>query len=76
MLPDDFTEIHIIQLIAAEDQKVIEPMIKEVSNMLPDRIRGPLKPGGVGQGLFSRQHFHKATRKVVEFVRLRNMPVQ
>ena len=76
MLPDDFTEIHIIQLITAEDQKVIKPVIEKMPHMLPDRIRRPLIPGGVRQGLLRRQHLHKATREVVEFVRLRNMPVQ
>ena len=76
MLSDNFTEIHIVKLIAAEDQKVIEPVIEKVSHMLPHRIRRPLIPGRVRQGLFRRQHLHKAPREVVEFIRLRNMTVQ
>src|SRR5450756_993781 len=47
-----------------------------MDDVLAHRVRRSLVPRGVGQGLLGRQDLDKTARKMVEFVRLRHVPVQ
>src|SRR5262249_1214510 len=44
--------------------------------VLPHRVGGPLVPGRVAEGLLGGKNFDEAARKMIEFIRLRNVPMQ
>ena len=76
VLGDDVAEIHAIQLIAAQDQQVIEIVIEEMNQVFAHGVGGALIPGGVGKGLFGREDFDEAAGEMIELVGLRNVPMQ
>ena len=76
VLADDVAEIHPVQLIAAQDEQVIEIVREKVNEIFADGIRRALVPGRVGKRLLCREQFHEATGEMIELVGLRNMPVQ
>ena len=76
VLRKDVAKIHAVKLVAAEDQRVIEIVVQKMNEVLAHGVGGALIPGGVSEGLFRRQDFHEAAGEMVEFVRLRNVPVQ
>ena len=76
MLTDDPAKIHPIQLVAAEDEQVIEIVIEEVREIFPHGVGGTFIPRRVGERLPRREDFHEAARKEVEFIRARNVAVQ
>ena len=69
-------EIHPVELVAAQDQGVIEVRAAEVDQVLPHRVRGSLVPRGVGMALLRRQDLHKAWGEVVELERSVDVPVE
>ena len=69
-------EIHAIQLIAAQDQQVIEIVIQKVDQVLANGIGGALIPRGVGKGLFGGKNLDEAAGEMVELVGLRNVAMQ
>ena len=76
VLLDDLAEIHPIQLIAAQDQQVVEVMIQKVNEIFAHRVGRALIPRCVGVSLFGREDFHEAAGKMIELVRLRDVAVQ
>ena len=76
MLGDDIAEIHSVQLVPAQNEQVIPIVIAKMNRVLAHRVGGPLIPRSVGEGLFRRQHLDEPSRKMIELVRLRNVPVQ
>ncbi len=76
MLLDDGPEIHAIQLIAAEDQEIVEIVVQEMDQVFADGIGGALIPGGVGEGLLRGEDFDEAAGEMVELIGLRNMAVE
>ena len=76
VLVDDLAEIHAIQLVAAQDQQVIEIVIQKMDQVFAHGVGRALIPGGVGKGLFRREDFHEAAGEMVELVGLRNVAVQ
>ena len=76
MLLDHTLEIHPIQLVAAQDQQVIEVISEEVNQILAHGIGGALVPGSIRQGLLGGEDLDEAAGKQVKLVRLGNMPVQ
>ena len=69
-------KIHAIELVAAQNQQVFEIVVQEMDHVLAYRVSGALVPGYVVERLLGREDFDEATRKMVEFVRLGNVPVQ
>ena len=45
-------------------------------HVLPHRVGRALEPRGIGQRLLRGKNFHKTMREMIEFIRLRNMPMQ
>ena len=76
VLRDDGAKIHAIQLIAAQDDEVIEIVIQKVNQIFPHRVRRAFIPRRVVQRLLRRENFHEAARELVELIRPRNMAVQ
>jgi hypothetical protein len=70
------SEIHAVELVAAQDQRVIEIHISEVDEVLPHGIRGALVPRGVGVALLCRQDLDKAAAEMVELERPVHVPVE
>ncbi len=73
---DNPPEIHPVQLVAAQDQQMLERMVQDVNEVLPHRVRRSLVPRRVGKRLLRRQNLHKTAREMVELVRLGDVPVQ
>src|SRR5438045_3081238 len=76
VLRDQVAQVHAIQLVPTQDQHVIELIVHEVDEVFANGIRGSLIPGRVGEGLFSGKDFDETAREMVEFVRLRNVPME
>ena len=73
---DQLAEIHAVKLVAAENEQVLEVMGEEMEQVLAHGVGRALVPGGVGEGLFGGQDFHKSAGEMVEFVGLGNMAVE
>ena len=76
VLFDDLLEIHPVQLVAAQNQEVIEIVVEEVDQVFADGIGRALVPRGGGGGLLRGHDFHEAGGKLVELVRPRNVAVE
>ena len=76
MLGDDLAEIHPVELVAAQNEHVIERMIQKMNHVLAHGVGGALIPRGVRRRLFGGEDFHEAAAEVVELVGLRDVPVQ
>jgi len=63
-------KVHPIQLIAREDQHVVDARLFEVSQVLADRIGRPLIPVGSDKRLLSRENLDKSPVKAIEGIRL------
>ena len=64
MLP----EIHPVQLVAAQDEQVIEIVVEKVHEILAHGVGGAFIPGRVGERLLRGEDFHEAAGKLVEFI--------
>jgi hypothetical protein len=71
-----FLKIHPIQLVAAQDEQVIEIVVHEVDQVFAHGIRRAFIPRGVVERLLRRENFHEAGGKLVELVGPRNVAVQ
>jgi hypothetical protein len=67
--------VHPVQLVAAQNEQVIEMMVQKMNEIFSHGISGALVPGRVRKRLLRGQYFHEAAGKMIEFVRLRNVPV-
>jgi hypothetical protein len=75
LLRDDATEIHPVQLVAAEDQGVLEIVVEEVVMFLRTASAVPWYQE-VLEGSARRRGSHEAAGEVIELVRLGDVPVQ
>src|SRR5262245_38957333 len=73
---EHFAEIHAIQLIAREDQNVVDPRLLQITQVLPYGVGSTLIPIGVFGCLLSGQNLDKPAAEDVERVRAANVPVQ
>ena len=76
MLGDDAAKIHPIKLIAAQNQHVFKIVVEKMEQVFPHGVGCALVPRGVAQRLFRSEDFHKTAREMIEFVGLRDMPMQ
>jgi len=76
VLKQDAAEVHAVQLIAAEDQTVVEAVVEDVDEVLADGIGGALVPARIREGLFRGQNFNETTRELVKLVALIDMAVK
>ena len=76
VLGEDALEIHAVELVAAEDDHVVEVVIEKVDEVFADGVSGTLVPGGVRERLFGGENFDEAAAEVIEFVGLGNMAMQ
>ena len=75
MLRQHLAKIHPVELITAQDQRVVKVRVPEVDEVLPHGIRRALVPGGVGVGLLCGQDLDKAGAELVELERGVDVPV-
>ncbi len=69
--------IHVIELVAAEDQNVFAILFVEVSQILADGVGGTFVPfGPTLHGLLSSQKLDKSAAEVIEPIRLANVLVK
>ena len=76
VLLDDGPEIHPVELIAAQDDHIVEIVVVKVDEIFPHRVRRALIPRGVGQRLFRGEDFHEAAGEMIKLIGLRNVPMK
>jgi len=70
-------EVHLVKLVAAEDEEIFPRALEEVGQILADGIGGALIPTGAGRCLLGGEDFHEAARtEDVEFVGRADVLVQ
>ena len=73
----EFTEVHLVKLVAAEDEEIIPRAFEEIAQVLPHGVRRSLIPTGAGRRLLRGQNFDEAARaEDVELVRPADVLVQ
>jgi hypothetical protein len=68
--------IHLVELVAGEDQGVFEIVLQEMVHTLPYGIGRALVPGLVAHGLFSGKDIHKGRTEKTEMIGVLDMLVQ
>ena len=76
MFLDQFAQVHPIQLVAAQDEQVVEVMVHEVDEVFAHRVRRAFIPRGIRERLLRRENLHEPGGKLVELIRPRNVAVQ
>ena len=76
MLTQNLTIIHSVELVAAENDIVIERALEEVAKILPDGVRGALVPMRPRRRLLRREDLDETGREVVELECGVDMPMQ
>ena len=76
VLLDHLLKIHPIQLVAAQDEQVVEIVVHKVDEIFPHRVRRAFIPRCVVERLLRREDFHEAGGELVELVGARNVAVQ
>ena len=74
--PQHLVKIHPVQLVAGEDEHVINIRLADALQLLPNGVRGPLIPAGARHRLLSGQNLDKAATERIEFVGLPNVPMK
>ena len=69
-------EIHLVQLVTRENERVLEVVVLEMLKILSNRIGCPLIPTRARETLFSRQEFDESSAEVIKLVALGDVPVQ
>ena len=70
-------EVHAVELVAGEDQHVVDARLREVAQVLAHGVGGALVPvGALAVGLLGGQDLDEAAAEVVEAVRAADVPVQ
>jgi len=73
---DQLLEVHAEQLVARQDQDVLDAVFFEEAQLLANRVRRSLVPVRAAQGLLCRQNLDETVVEQVEVVCLANVPVQ
>ena len=73
---DHRPEVHAIELIAGENQNIIELRRFDVAEVLPHRVRRALIPVGVVQRLLSGQQFDESAIERIKGIGAANMAMQ
>ena len=73
---EHFAEIHAIELVAREDQHVVDARLLDVPQVLPHGVGGALVPVGVVLRLLGGEDFDEAAVEGVEDIRAADMLVQ
>ena len=71
-----FGKIHAVELIAREDQHVVDFGLLQVAQVLPDGVGGSLIPVGVFQRLLGGQDFDESFAELIEGVGAANVAMQ
>ncbi len=61
--PNDFAEIHPVELVSGQDQEVVDAVGENVSQGLAHRVRRSLKPAAAVRGLLGCQNVHEPARE-------------
>ncbi len=69
-------KIHPVQLIAAQNQIIIERALEEVAHVLPDRVGRALIPLRARRRLLRRKNIDETAREIVELVARLDMSMQ
>ncbi len=72
----DIAEIHLVELVTGENQRVGEVIVPEVDQVLSDGISGALVPRRVREGLLRGEDLDETTVEMVELEALRDMPMK
>jgi len=73
---DHLPKIHPVELVAGEDQHVLDARLLQVAEILPHGVGGALIPVGVGDGLLGGQDLDEAAGEAVEVVASADMAVE
>ena len=73
---DHVLEVHPVQLVAGEDQHVLDARLLDVAEVLPHGVGRALVPGGVVERLLGGQHLDETAVERVEGVRRADVAVQ
>jgi hypothetical protein len=73
---EHLAKVHPVQLVAGENQHIIDPRLLNVAKIFADSIGGSLIPIGPFNCLLHGKNFDKPAVELVEQIRLTNMPVQ
>ena len=76
VLAQDVPVVHPIELVAAQNDVVIDRTLEEVAQVLPDRVGSSLIPMRSLGSLLRRQDLDEARREIVELVARVDMAVQ
>ena len=76
MRDDHVLEVHPVQLVAGEDQHVLDARLLDVAEVLPHGVGGALIPVGVVERLLGGQHLDEAAVERIEGVGRADVAVQ
>ena len=76
VLAQDVAIVHSVELVAAQNDVVIDRTLEEVAKVLPDCVRSSLIPMRALRGLLCGQNLNETRGKIVELVARVDMPVQ
>ena len=68
VLMKDFSKIHSVELVAAQNEKIIERALEEVAHVLPDGIGRSLVPLRALGSLLSGEYVDETAGEIVELV--------
>jgi hypothetical protein len=69
-------EVHPVELVAAEDEGVIEIVVEEMEEVFANGVGGALIPGSIGKGLFGGEDFDETAGEMVELIALGNVAME
>ena len=76
VLGQDFTEVHAVELITAEDEEILILPLSEVAQVLTHGIGGALIPSFSIRCLLGGENFNKATAEQIEFISSADVTIQ
>src|SRR5256885_9179319 len=76
VLMQNFSKIHPVKLVAAQDEVIIVWPLEEEAHVLPYRVGRSLIPLRAGVRLLRSENVHKAARKIIELVTGLDVPMQ
>src|SRR5689334_6790247 len=68
--------VHVIEMIAGENQQRVDAPVSDVRQYLAHRVGSPLKPLRVLRGLLGRENLDEAVRELREAIRLRDVSIE
>ncbi len=73
---EHLAEVHAVELIAREDQHVVDAGLLQVAEVLADGVGGALVPVGAVERLLGGEDLDEAAAELVEVVRVADVAVQ